>query len=101
GIPVFGGTGVRTCALPSSRPAAAPVHSLVAAGGAATARAPRFDLDTAFANGDDGFGNVPFPTARNANIAPPEEVAMEQDLEAIQIGRAPRTEVVAGAMRRS
>lgn len=60
------------------------VRPVAASGGAATARAPDFDADTAFSAHDDGFGDQPFPTARNANIAPPEEVASDDALDSIR-----------------
>lgn len=53
-------------------------------GSAVRAGAPQFDVDTAFANQSDGFGDEPFPTARNANVAPPEEVAADEAIDAIR-----------------
>jgi capsular polysaccharide transport system permease protein len=66
-------------AAPAQRATSAELGS-----GAVRAAAPQFDADTAFANHDDGFGDEPFPTARNANIAPPEEVAADEAIDAIR-----------------
>lgn len=45
---------------------------------------PKFDPDTAFDNHDDGFGDEPYPTASNANIAEPREVAADETIDAIR-----------------
>src|SRR5688572_12314918 len=72
----------------SSAPAAAaaPLRMAGLGGGGATAAARKaeYDDDDLFDTGEDGFGPEPFPTARNANVAPPQQVAGEADIDAIR-----------------
>ena len=66
------------------RPAATVRATPTLASGGAAARVQQPDPDMMFAPVSDGFGDEPFPTAMNANIAAPAQVSSEDAIDAIR-----------------